>query len=78
MTKNQFDGVEPHRNRKLIQFNYSQYCNGLLQVISGKLLTDEKVGTYVEVDMFGLPTDTHMMKFRTRTLHNYGEMDCCR
>jgi hypothetical protein len=30
----------------------------LLQVISGQFLSDKKVGTYVEVDMYGLPTDT--------------------
>jgi hypothetical protein len=29
-----------------------------LQVISGQFLSDKKVGTYVEVDMYGLPTDT--------------------
>jgi hypothetical protein len=28
------------------------------QVISGQFLSDKKVGTYVEVDMYGLPTDT--------------------
>jgi hypothetical protein len=27
-------------------------------VISGQFLSDKKVGTYVEVDMYGLPTDT--------------------
>lgn len=38
----------------------------LHQVISGQFLTDKKVGTYVEVDMFGLPTDTKR-KYRTKT-----------
>jgi hypothetical protein len=28
------------------------------QVISGQFLSDKRVGTYVEVDMYGLPTDT--------------------
>lgn len=36
------------------------------QVISGQFLTDKKVGVYVEVDIFGLPTDTKR-KFRTKT-----------
>nr|BAE91196.1 unnamed protein product [Macaca fascicularis] len=29
-----------------------------VQVISGQFLSDKKIGTYVEVDMYGLPTDT--------------------
>jgi phosphatidylinositol phospholipase C beta len=36
------------------------------QIISGQFLTDKKVSTYVEVDMFGLPADTVRKKFRTR------------
>jgi len=39
-----------------------------LQVISGQFLSDKKVGTYVEVDMYGLPTDTIRKEFRTRTV----------
>ncbi|XP_069691797.1 1-phosphatidylinositol 4,5-bisphosphate phosphodiesterase classes I and II isoform X2 [Periplaneta americana] len=35
-------------------------------VISGQFLTDRRVGTYVEVDMYGLPADTVRKKFRTR------------
>ncbi|WAR18943.1 PLCB3-like protein [Mya arenaria] len=42
------------------------------KVIAGQFLSDKKVGTYVEVDMFGLPTDTHRKKFRTRTVPNNG------
>lgn len=37
-----------------------------VKVISGQFLTDKKVGAYVEVDMFGLPTDTKR-KYRTKT-----------
>jgi phosphatidylinositol phospholipase C beta len=37
-----------------------------VQVISGQFLSDKKVGTYVEVDMYGLPTDTIRKEFRTR------------
>ena len=29
-----------------------------MRVISGQFLSDKKVGTYVEVDMYGLPADT--------------------
>ena len=39
-----------------------------VQVISGQFLSDKKVGTYVEVDMYGLPTDTIRKEFRTRTI----------
>ncbi|XP_027200087.2 no receptor potential A [Dermatophagoides pteronyssinus] len=37
-----------------------------VRVISGQFLSDKKVGTYVEVDMYGLPTDTIRKEFRTR------------
>ncbi|XP_057651742.1 1-phosphatidylinositol 4,5-bisphosphate phosphodiesterase isoform X2 [Diorhabda carinulata] len=37
-----------------------------VQVIAGQFLSDKKVGTYVEVDMYGLPTDTIRREFRTR------------
>ncbi|KAM9717092.1 1-phosphatidylinositol 4,5-bisphosphate phosphodiesterase beta-3 isoform 2-T2 [Menidia menidia] len=37
-----------------------------IKVISGQFLTDKKVGVYVEVDVFGLPTDTKR-KYRTKT-----------
>uniref|UniRef100_A0A3Q3KDS8 1-phosphatidylinositol 4,5-bisphosphate phosphodiesterase n=1 Tax=Monopterus albus TaxID=43700 RepID=A0A3Q3KDS8_MONAL len=37
-----------------------------IRVISGQFLTDKKVGVYVEVDIFGLPTDTKR-KYRTKT-----------
>jgi len=43
-----------------------------VQVISGQFLSDKKVGTYVEVDMYGLPTDTIRKEFRTRTVPNNG------
>lgn len=38
-----------------------------LQIISGQFLTDKKVGTYVEIDMFGLPVDTKRKAFKTKT-----------
>jgi hypothetical protein len=44
----------------------------LLQVISGQFLSDKRVSTYVEVDMYGLPTDTIRKKFRTKTIPNNG------
>ncbi|KAL8603606.1 hypothetical protein ACOMHN_005548 [Nucella lapillus] len=43
-----------------------------VKVISGQFLSDRKVGTYVEVDMYGLPTDTVRKKFRTKTVPNNG------
>jgi hypothetical protein len=41
-------------------------------VIAGQFLSDKKVGTYVEVDMYGLPTDTIRREFRTRMVPNNG------
>jgi phosphatidylinositol phospholipase C, beta len=39
-----------------------------LKVIAGQFLSDKKVGTYVEVDMYGLPADTIRKEFRTRLI----------
>ncbi|KAG8443690.1 hypothetical protein GDO86_009022 [Hymenochirus boettgeri] len=38
-----------------------------VKIISGQFLSDRKVGTYVEVDMFGLPVDTKRKAFKTKT-----------
>ncbi|KAG8184639.1 hypothetical protein JTE90_022687 [Oedothorax gibbosus] len=43
-----------------------------IKIISGQLLTDKRVGTYVEVDMYGLPADTVRRRFRTKTVPNNG------
>ncbi|XP_046962454.1 1-phosphatidylinositol 4,5-bisphosphate phosphodiesterase classes I and II isoform X4 [Vanessa cardui] len=43
-----------------------------VSVVSGQLLTDKRTGTYVEVDMFGLPADTVRKKFRTKVVPNNG------
>jgi hypothetical protein len=43
-------------------------ANCSVQVISGQFLSDKKTGTYVEVDMYGLPTDTIRKEFRTKTV----------
>ncbi|XP_067142019.1 1-phosphatidylinositol 4,5-bisphosphate phosphodiesterase classes I and II-like isoform X3 [Centruroides vittatus] len=39
-----------------------------VKVISGQFLSDKRVGTYVEVDMYGLPADTVRRRFRTKTI----------
>ncbi|XP_062547910.1 1-phosphatidylinositol 4,5-bisphosphate phosphodiesterase classes I and II isoform X1 [Armigeres subalbatus] len=44
----------------------------IVTVMSGQFLTDKKVGTYVEVDMFGLPADTVRKKFRTKIVRDNG------
>lgn len=44
----------------------------VFKVISGQFLSDKKIGTYVEVDMYGLPTDTIRKEFRTRMVMNNG------
>ena len=41
-----------------------------MQVISGQFVSDKKSGSYVEVDMFGLPSDTVRRKFRTKVVQN--------
>ncbi|XP_051000657.1 1-phosphatidylinositol 4,5-bisphosphate phosphodiesterase beta-1 isoform X1 [Acomys russatus] len=38
-----------------------------VKIISGQFLSDKKVGTYVEVDMFGLPVDTRRKACKTKT-----------
>ena len=43
-----------------------------VQVISGQFLSDKKVGTYVEVDMYGLPTDTIRKEYRTKIVLGNG------
>lgn len=44
----------------------------LVKVLSGQFLSDKKVGTYVEVDMYGLPTDTIRKECRTRMVPSNG------
>ncbi|XP_033226489.1 1-phosphatidylinositol 4,5-bisphosphate phosphodiesterase classes I and II isoform X2 [Belonocnema kinseyi] len=43
-----------------------------IHVISAQFLSDKRVGTYVEVDMYGLPADTVRKKFRTKIVTNNG------
>ncbi|CAF1262271.1 unnamed protein product [Adineta steineri] len=42
------------------------FCS--VRVISGQFLSDKKIGTYVEVDMYGLPADTIRKEYRTRII----------
>lgn len=46
------------------------FCS--IQIISGQFLSEKRVGTYVEVDMYGLPTDTIRREFRTKTVSSNG------
>lgn len=46
-------------------------ANTSLQIISGQFLSDKRVGTYVEVDMYGLPADTVRRK-RTKIVYGNG------
>ena len=48
--------------------NYSISFSFIPQVISGQFLSDKKIGTYVEVDMYGLPTDTIRKECRTKVV----------
>ncbi|KAL3266567.1 hypothetical protein HHI36_010733 [Cryptolaemus montrouzieri] len=43
-----------------------------ITVISGQFLSDKRVGTYVEVEMYGLPADTVRKRFRTKVVQNNG------
>lgn len=54
----------------VIRFSWCLFS--MLKVISGQCLTEKKTGTYVEVDMFGLPADTVRRKFRTKVIQNNG------
>lgn len=67
-----------HKYTKLLTFVVPAQVDGIIagtvkiQVISGQFLSDKKVGTYVEVDMFGLPADTVRKKFRTNCVRENG------
>ena len=37
-----------------------------VQVLSGQFLSDRRVGCYVEVEMYGVPSDTIRKEFRTK------------
>ena len=43
-----------------------------IKVISGQMLSDKKINTCVEVDMYGLPTDTVRKKWKTKTVISNG------
>jgi phosphatidylinositol phospholipase C beta len=43
-----------------------------VRVISGQFLSERKIGTYVEVEMYGLPTDTIRKEHRTKTVPGNG------
>ncbi|XP_022223760.2 1-phosphatidylinositol 4,5-bisphosphate phosphodiesterase classes I and II isoform X7 [Drosophila obscura] len=43
-----------------------------IQVLSGQFLTDKRVNTFVEVEMYGLPADTVRKRFRTKTVRDNG------
>ena len=43
-----------------------------VEVISGQFLSERKCGTYVEVDMYGLPTDTIRKENRTKKVEANG------
>lgn len=39
-----------------------------VQILSGMFLSDKRVGTYVEVEMYGLPSDTIRKEFKTKLM----------
>ncbi|XP_041646165.1 1-phosphatidylinositol 4,5-bisphosphate phosphodiesterase beta-1-like [Cheilinus undulatus] len=41
-----------------------------VKVISGQLLTERRVGVYVEIEMYGLPADTRRKALKTKTSQN--------
>ncbi|EDW28596.1 GL18869 [Drosophila persimilis] len=43
-----------------------------ITVLSGQFLTDKRVNTFVEVEMYGLPADTVRKRFRTKTVRDNG------
>jgi len=44
-----------------------------IKVISGQFLSDKKITTLVEVDLYGLPTDTIRKKYKTKMATNKGQ-----
>ncbi len=54
--------IRAQKFSRLCTFKSAEWIFLLVQcevrVISGQFLSDKKVGTYVEVDMYGLPADT--------------------
>lgn len=58
-------------NKQLI-INCDLIFSVFLQVISGQFLSDKKISTCVEVDMYGLPTDTLRKKYKTKYVPNNG------
>lgn len=47
--------------------HFYHFSTSAFKIISGQFLSDKKVGTYVEIDMFGLPVDTKRKAFKTKT-----------
>ncbi|XP_057303429.1 1-phosphatidylinositol 4,5-bisphosphate phosphodiesterase beta-1-like [Hydractinia symbiolongicarpus] len=43
-----------------------------VRVISGQCLSERRCGTYVEVEVYGLPVDTVRRKYRTKVVSNNG------
>nr|AAF79180.1 phospholipase C [Doryteuthis pealeii] len=43
-----------------------------IKIISAQFLSDKQISSYVEVEMYGLPTDTVRKKFKTKTVNNNG------
>jgi len=43
-----------------------------IQVISGQFLSDKTIGTYVKLDMYGLPVDTFKKEFKTKLVPSNG------
>ncbi|GAB6020072.1 phospholipase c beta [Chamberlinius hualienensis] len=43
-----------------------------IKIISGQFLSDKKVGTYVEVESYGLPADTVRKRFKTKVVPGNG------
>ncbi|CAI9730545.1 1-phosphatidylinositol 4,5-bisphosphate phosphodiesterase classes I and II-like [Octopus vulgaris] len=43
-----------------------------IKIISAQFLSDKKISSYVEVEMYGLPTDTVRKKFKTKPVVNNG------
>lgn len=41
-----------------------------VRVLSGQFISEKKVGVYVEVEMYGLPTDTVRGRWRTKVVAN--------
>lgn len=56
----------------LFSSSHNPFDSTFSKVISGQFLSDRKVGTYVEVDLYGLSGDTYQKEYKTKVVPSNG------